>query len=51
MHGGTLSAQSEGENKGSRFLVRLPKQASGVASRRDWARETTTRQSKENSAR
>jgi signal transduction histidine kinase len=51
MHGGTLSAQSEGENKGSRFLVRLPRQVSGVASRREWARDTTTRQSKENSAR
>ena len=51
MHGGTLTAQSDGENKGSRFLVRLPKQVGGISGRREWTRETSIRQSKENASR
>ena len=29
MHGGTLTASSEGENKGTTFLVRLPRSSAG----------------------
>ena len=43
MHGGTLTAQSEGENKGATFLVRLPKQGAAKPERR----ATTSRFTKE----
>jgi signal transduction histidine kinase len=34
MHGGTLTASSEGENSGATFLVRLPRQTTGTGDRR-----------------
>ena len=40
MHGGTLTAQSEGENKGATFLVRLPKQGAARPERRGPSRLT-----------
>ena len=43
MHGGTLTAASEGENKGATFLVRLPKQGAAKPERRG----TTSRFTKE----
>jgi signal transduction histidine kinase len=40
MHGGTLTAASEGENKGATFLVRLPKQGAARPERRGTSRLT-----------
>jgi len=39
MHGGTLTVTSEGENLGSTFRVRLPRQRADVSGRRAIARE------------
>jgi hypothetical protein len=47
MHGGTLTATSEGENKGAVFALRLPL-AGTTAARRD-GREAAARVAKENS--
>jgi hypothetical protein len=35
MHGGTLTAMSDGENKGTTFVVRLPRMLGDVGVRRD----------------
>lgn len=47
MHGGTLTARSEGENEGATFVVRLPKQSAGAFGRRERPREKSTRLEKE----
>ena len=47
MHGGTLTAESAGENKGSSFLVRLPRQSAGVSIRRERSPETAVKHAKE----
>jgi len=46
MHGGTLTAASDGENEGSTFRVRLPRQPADLSPLRTAGRETP-RQSKE----
>jgi signal transduction histidine kinase len=49
MHGGTLTASSDGENKGAMFALRLP--LAGTATARRDGREAAARAAKENSAR
>jgi signal transduction histidine kinase len=49
MHGGTLTASSDGENKGAMFALRLP--LAGTATARRDGREAAARTAKENSAR
>jgi signal transduction histidine kinase len=47
MHGGTLTATSDGENKGTAFVVRLPRMSGEVAGRRD-PRTAASQDPKEN---
>jgi signal transduction histidine kinase len=47
MHGGTLMATSEGENKGTTFIVRLPRMSGDAAPRRE-VRPATSQGAKEN---
>jgi signal transduction histidine kinase len=46
MHGGTVTAASDGENKGATFVVRIPRQARGVGAAA--AKRDTPRPAKEN---